>query len=108
MKRVALLLSVLAFSVNAFGASIPAEVPVKVLQNQIVRLLDEPSMTIYKETKVQLKFMVTKNGKLDVVSSKSENEKLAEYVKKRLDDKNLAIYVENSKEVYSVVLRFIV
>lgn len=108
MKRVALLLSVLAFSVNAFGASIPTEVPVKVLQNQIVRLLDQPSMTIYKETKVQLKFMVTKNGKLDVVSSKSENEKLAEYVKKRLDEKNLAIYVENSKEVYSVVLRFIV
>lgn len=108
MKRVALLLSVLAFSINAFGASTPTEVPVKVLQNQIVRLLDQPSITINKEAKVRLKFMITKNGKLEVLSAKSDNMELAKYVKDRLDDKRIAIYLDNATEVYSVNLRFVI
>jgi len=107
MKKVALLLSVLAFSLNAFGASIPAEVPAKVLETKIVQLLDQPSISIYKETKVLVKFMITEDGKMDVIETTSKNKELAQYVKTRLDDQNLAVYVAKSTQVYSVSLRFI-
>ncbi len=107
MKKVVLLLSVFGFSLNVIGASVPTEIPEKVLQNQIVRLLDQPDITIYKETKVKLKFMITENGTMDVVSTTSEDAKLATYVKNRLKGKRLAIYTDKTSDVYSVTLKFI-
>jgi len=91
-------------SLFATNEATPEDVPVKVIRNQIVQLLDAPNFTLESDTQVAISFTFNSEGEIVVLSVNSRNADILNYVRENINGKVIDMPGERDK-VYSIPLK---
>ena len=79
----------------------------KLVSQQIESILKDSETTIYDDIVVTIKFKVNKNNKIIVISNDSNNYDISNFIKTRLNLKEVSIDKTSNKRFYSIPVKFL-
>ncbi len=108
MKKVILTVLILVLCMNLFAASVPANYPIKKLHTEISKLLEMPKFPLENAvTMAKVKFTLTTEGEIVVLSVETENNFVDSYVKNRLNYKKVSFKTTEPGKVFTVRLKIL-